>query len=174
MKAFIAIFFIFVLAALSPASDARDHRDGAHYRRAWQATHADKHHGARRHYREQHKSYRKRHHFKPHHRQHHYRYKHYRPRFHRGYYHNRWRHHYRHGGHYRYNRHYPAAFGSALLGAAIGYQLFHTHNGVVCHDDHGGSYGRGGRRSEIVGCHRIEQLPGGGTRRVEVPLSQCR
>ncbi|MDZ7783231.1 MAG: hypothetical protein U5K56_10015 [Halioglobus sp.] len=174
MRAFIAIFFIFVLAALSPVSDARDRRGGAHDGRAWQVTHEGRHHGTARHYRKYDKSYHKRHHYKPHHRAHHYRYKHYRPHHYRGYYHKRWRHRYRHGGHRRHDRYYPAAFGSALLGAVIGYQLFHTHDGAVCYDNHGSKYDRGGRRSRVVGCHRIEQLPGGGTRRVEVPLSQCR
>ena len=69
---------------------------------------------------------------------------------------------------------YYPPYAGALIGSAITYSLFHTHNGAHCYDDHGrrDDYRDGGRR-EIVGCHRIERLPDGRERRIEVPLSQC-
>jgi hypothetical protein len=69
---------------------------------------------------------------------------------------------------YPYN--YSAYLGSALVGSAVAYSLYHSHGGLSCHDDHPE---RGGSRYEVVGCHRIEILPDGSERRVEVPLSAC-
>ena len=69
----------------------------------------------------------------------------------------------------------PLAYAGALIGSAIFFSIYHTHDGAYCYDDHGRSgdrYGDGGRR-EIVGCHRIERLPDGRERRIEVPLSEC-
>lgn len=79
------------------------------------------------------------------------------------------------GGHYRPNYAYPSYLGAALIGSALTYSLFHTHNGTYCYDNHGNDNYRqsNGRYSEVVGCHRIERMPDGGERRVEVPMSQC-
>ena len=70
---------------------------------------------------------------------------------------------------------YYLPYAGALIGSAISYSLFHTHDGAYCYEDHarrGDHYREGGRR-EIVGCHRIERLPDGRERRIEVPLSEC-
>ena len=79
-------------------------------------------------------------------------------------------------GYYRPN-YYPSYLGAALIGSALSYSLYHTHNGAYCYDNHGNDNyqpSSGGRSySEVVGCHRIEQLPDGSERRVELPMSQC-
>jgi hypothetical protein len=88
---------------------------------------------------------------------------------------------YRHHGYYNRSYYYPSYLGAALFGSALTYSLYHTHNGNQCYENHGnngsnGNYGGGsysGSNTEVVGCHRIEQLPDGSERRVEVPLSQC-
>ncbi len=98
-------------------------------------------------------------------------------------------HHYGHGGnyghHYRpyrpysnYHRpgnYYPSYLGAALIGSAFTYSLSHNHNGASCYENHSNdSYQQSsGGYSEIVGCHRIERLPDGTERRIEVPMSQC-
>ena len=88
--------------------------------------------------------------------------------------------HYEHYTPYRYYRghyhhdYYPSYVGAALLGSAITYILFHTHDGEYCSDNHGyDSYRQSSRSIEVVGCHRIERFPDGSERRVEVPMSQC-
>lgn len=92
-------------------------------------------------------------------------YKHYRPYRGPRYY----------GGYYHPNYYYPSYLGAALIGSALTYSLYHTHNGAYCYDNHrNDSYQqRSGSYSEVVGCHRMERLPDGSERRVEVPMSQC-
>jgi hypothetical protein len=91
-------------------------------------------------------------------------------------------HRYHHGAsRYRYDV-FPALVGAAIVGSVINHSLYHTHGGAVCYDNHSGSRNSGSsdsydRRSsgysEVSGCHRIERMPDGSERRVEVPLSQC-
>jgi hypothetical protein len=84
-----------------------------------------------------------------------------------------YRQHRYYSGYYRPN-YYPSYVGAALLGSAITYILFHTHDGEHCSDNHGyDGYPQSSRSSEVVGCHRIELFPDGSERRVEVPMSQC-
>jgi len=103
-----------------------------------------------------------------------------------------WNHYKKHNGipfrpHYRYRYrgpwsyrgyrpgYYYPPYAGALIGSAISFSLFHTHEGAYCYEDHGRRdqrYRDSGRR-EIVGCHRIERLPDGRERRIEVPLSEC-
>ena len=101
------------------------------------------------------------------------------------------KHHYKHyrpyrgprvyRGYYRPNYYYPSYLGAALIGSALSYSLFHTHNGAYCYDNHGndsyqpssGSGSGSGSYTEVVGCHRMERLPDGTERRVEVPISEC-
>ncbi|MFT6285510.1 MAG: Ni/Co efflux regulator RcnB [Halieaceae bacterium] len=94
---------------------------------------------------------------------------------------------YGHYGHkpYSYRRHgyynrnyYPSYLGAALFGSALTYSLYHTHNGSQCYENHGNNSNYGGvsysgSNTQVVGCHRLERLPDGSERRVEVPLSQC-
>ncbi|MEH6610095.1 MAG: hypothetical protein V7696_12075 [Halioglobus sp.] len=88
---------------------------------------------------------------------------------------------YRHHGYYNRNYYYPSYLGAALFGSALTYSLYHSHNGNQCYENHGSSGNNrnysgesySGSTTEVVGCHRIEQLPDGSERRVEVPLSQC-
>jgi hypothetical protein len=89
-----------------------------------------------------------------------------RPNFHRRYYDNR----------YRAGFYYPSYIGAALLGSAFGASLYHNHNGAPCYDNHSSDQyqQRSSGYSEVVGCHRIEQLEDGTQRRVEIPMSQCR
>ena len=118
-----------------------------------------KHHKHKKHYK-QHKRYKHGKHYG-----HHGHYGYYRPyRGHRYY-----------GGYYHPDYAYPSYLGAALIGSALTYSLFHTHNGTYCYDNHGNNNYRqsNGRYSEVVGCHRIEQLPDGSERRIEVPMSQC-
>ncbi|MBE9539555.1 MAG: hypothetical protein IMF06_10760 [Proteobacteria bacterium] len=100
---------------------------------------------------------------------------HYQSRGHHGYHYRPYRHYGRHSAYYRPHYNYPNYLGAALLGSALSYSLYHTHNGVSCYDKH--AYDRYPQRtggySEVVGCHRIERLPDGSERRIEVPLSQC-
>lgn len=97
----------------------------------------------------------------------HYRGKHYGHSHHK-YYRGRWAPRYR-GSYYYYDA--SRYLGSALVGAAVSYALFHNHNGAVCYDSH--SRGYGSTNYEVTGCHRIETLPDGSQRRVEVPMSAC-
>jgi len=97
------------------------------------------------------------------------------------------RHHYWHYPRHNYRRHYypryrgaygyyyPPYLGAALVGSALTHSLYHTHQGAVCYDNHqrDADPRRGGSSREVVGCHRIERLPDGSERRVEVPLSEC-
>lgn len=57
--------------------------------------------------------------------------------------------------------------GGAVIGSAITYSLVHDHN------DHRDCDHAVGERHEITGCYRIEQLPDGRERRVELPRSAC-
>ena len=68
--------------------------------------------------------------------------------------------------HHHHNHHsnYYEPLGAALIGAAITYSIFHSH-------DSGYSGSSGG--SDVVGCHRIERYPNGSERRVEVPIAEC-
>ena len=116
------------------------------------------------------------------------RYRHYRHKNH--YYNHRYRHrhhyrhHYRHydypsyrGGYWRHRRHsyYYPYVGAAIVGSIIGHSAYHLHGDNVCYDDHAGDRrgDRSGGYSEVVGCHRIERMPDGSERRVDVPLSEC-
>ena len=167
-----------ILAAGSSQVLAGGHHDGKHHKRGWQAVHHKAHHDKGRHY-----SYRK-HHKRQHmkHRTAHQRWKHHH-RHYRGHDYYRpyrpWRHHRHHRWHYRPYDYYPSLFGAGVVGAVIGHHLYHTHDGNVCYEDHGDDRGRHGKHrdagySEVVGCHRIEELPNGNQRRVEVPISECR
>ncbi|MFT7289433.1 MAG: hypothetical protein ACI87W_003567, partial [Halieaceae bacterium] len=90
------------------------------------------------------------------------------------------------GGYWRHGRYYnprysyygpyggwgQAYLGGALLGSAITYGLSHNH--ATCNDsshNHDPDGYREGPRYEIEGCYRIEKLPDGSERRVELPLS---
>jgi hypothetical protein len=66
--------------------------------------------------------------------------------------------------HYHDHDDYYVPLGAALIGAAITYSIFHSHDGA----NSGSS-----RSSDVVGCHRIERYPDGSERRVEVPLAEC-
>ena len=99
--------------------------------------------------------------------------------------HHNYKHHNNHyRGHHsgRHGSHYNNYLGVAMLGSALTYSFYHTHHGVACYQRHdaGGRYqqynfnSRNTRNTEIVGCHRIEQLEGGRERRVELPLAECR
>jgi hypothetical protein len=68
----------------------------------------------------------------------------------------------RHDHHYRDD--YYAPLGAALIGAAVTYSIFHSHDG---------GYSGASGSSDVVGCHRIERYPNGSERRVEVPLAEC-
>jgi len=98
------------------------------------------------------------------------------------------RHNYKHyGGHHdtHYVYYYPRPYyprypdryvyyplGAALIGSAVTYSLYHSHDGVRCYDNHSvSSYSS--PSSEVVGCHRIERYPDGSERRVDLPLSEC-
>ena len=118
----------------------------------------DRHRGGR--HDRPHWNHYKKHHYIPY--RPHYRYPYRGPRYYRG---------------YRPRYYYPPypPYAGALIGSAIFYSLFHTHDGTYCYEDHGRQderYRESGRR-EIVGCHRIERLPDGRERRIEVPLSEC-
>jgi hypothetical protein len=94
----------------------------------------------------------------------------------------RYEHHY-HGGHWyprpyyysrpHYNRDYYYPLGAALIGAAVTYSLFHTHDGARCYEHHVVGYSAPIASTEVVGCHRIERYPDGSEQRVEVPVSEC-
>ena len=58
---------------------------------------------------------------------------------------------------------------SALVGTAIGYSLAQGQDDCRDCDRY-----ESGSRYEIGGCYRIEMLPDGRERRVELPLSDCR
>ena len=110
----------------------------------------------------------------------HYRDDRYRYRFHRGrHYRDYWRGGHFYGPHWRYRHggrdHYRAGafLGGALLGSAITYSLAHEHDHRHCTDRSHDHY-RDGSRTRIAGCYRIERLPDGRERRVELPLSACR
>jgi hypothetical protein len=81
----------------------------------------------------------------------------------------------RYNNHYRYDYYYPSYLGAALVGSALNYSLYHTHNGASCYDNHSSnqSQPRSGNYSEVVGCYRTERLSDGSERRVDVPMSQC-
>ena len=89
-----------------------------------------------------------------------YAYKYYRPYRGRRYY----------GGYYRPHYYFPDYVGAALIGSALTYSLYHTHNGAYCYDNHGDNNYQQRSYSEVVGCHRMERLPDGSERRLEVPL----
>ncbi len=48
----------------------------------------------------------------------------------------------------------------------------HFHDGIACSENHG-YRSSNSRRSDVVGCHRIETLGNGDKRRVELPLEYC-
>lgn len=120
----------------------------------------------------------RRHHAAKEHRRHHrkwrdhrrHRWDHYGWRY-NGWDHRPWRrHHWRHGGYY------GDYVGAAILGSALTFSLYHRHNGAICydrHDDRHDPYYREGRRTDVVGCHRIERLADGTEVRVDVPLEEC-
>lgn len=106
-------------------------------------------------------------------------------------YDNHYKTHYLHG----YNRHrsssqYRRGFyrpsiyghsnlGAALIGSAFSYSLYHHHNGAMRYNNHGSDiresdrYETSSKYSKVVGCHRIERLPDGSRRRVDITRSQC-
>lgn len=68
-----------------------------------------------------------------------------------------------------------AYLGGALLGSALTYSVVHNHSDCNDHShNHSLDSYRDGPRYEITGCYRIEQLPDGRERRIELPLSECR
>jgi hypothetical protein len=106
----------------------------------------------------------------------------YRPSHHR--YHHGARPYRHHSSHYRRDNVFPALLGAAIVGSVINHSLYHTHGGAVCYDKHSdasysnydNAYNSGSRSvgySEVSGCHRIERMPDGSERRVDVPISQC-
>ncbi|MFV0476791.1 MAG: hypothetical protein ACK5ME_03025 [Parahaliea sp.] len=50
--------------------------------------------------------------------------------------HNRIEHHHNRHSHSRVYHHSSLILGSALVGAAVGYSLHHSHDGVICNVDH--------------------------------------
>lgn len=92
-------------------------------------------------------------------------YRGYSPRHYRGYSPSHWR-------HSRHGWNYPSYIGATLVGSLIAHSAYHLHSGAVCYDSHERD-GRSDNYNEVVGCHRIERLPDGKERRVEVPLSEC-
>ncbi|MBN7797843.1 hypothetical protein [Parahaliea mediterranea] len=133
-----------LLGAAAAQADRGDHRGGKHH---WKGEHG-------KHYRDRHHRHRYVHPGK------------------RRYYRGRWVRPWRDYAprYYGPRYDYPGYLGSALIGGAVAYSLFHSHGGATCHDSHLSS---SGQRYEVVGCHRIEYLPDGTQRRVEVPLSAC-
>ena len=121
-------------------------------------------------------------HYGKHHNKHNRRY--YSHGYYKPYKHSGWKYGWNHG--YRYYRpHYPNYVGAALLGSALNYSLYHSHQGVACYDRHDNvnysdrsysdrSYSNQNySNSQVVGCHRIERRPDGTEVRVEVPMDQC-
>ncbi len=81
------------------------------------------------------------------------------------------RHHHYHDHHYYRPSYYP--LGAALVGAAVSYSVYHTHNGVRCYDDHRNTSYTPVSSTQVVGCYRIERFPDGSERRVDLPTSEC-
>ncbi|WP_206046815.1 hypothetical protein [Mangrovimicrobium sediminis] len=81
------------------------------------------------------------------------------------------RHHHHYGHRYYRPSYYP--LGAALVGAAVSYSVYHTHNGVRCYDDHSYRSSTPVSSSQVVGCYRIERFPDGSERRVDLPMSEC-
>ncbi len=153
-KLIVTVIAATLLGATTGALADGRHKHGHHKHHGW------KYHDDRKYYKGYNRGYKKgyKHGYRSSHG--HYRYKPYNYRY-RKYY----------NGHY-----YPNYLGAALIGSALTYSLYHTHNGNQCYEDHGGDTYRSsssGGSSEVVGCHRIETLPNGEQRRVEVPISQC-
>lgn len=74
---------------------------------------------------------------------------------------------------YNYNRYngywgVPSAFiGGALIGSSLNYSRYHDR------DDHRYCDHSTQNRQESSGCYRVERLPDGRERRVELPRSAC-
>jgi hypothetical protein len=58
--------------------------------------------------------------------------------------------------HHDHHSDYYYPLGAALIGAAVTYSLFHSHDA---------GYSEPARSSDVVGCHRIERYPDGSERR---------
>ncbi len=74
---------------------------------------------------------------------------------------------------YRYDRRVEDWIAPALVGSAITYALLHSHDGVRCdtrHDRHS----RYWQRDSRFACYRVDYLPGGRERRIELPAHACR
>lgn len=156
----LALVFVFGAAGASAGGKYKHDKD-------WHVSVHHNYYGGHK-YDRHHRHYR----YKKHHYNHRYRHRHH------------LRHHYRHydypnrrGGYWRYRRHghYYPYVGAAIVGSIIGHSAYHLHGDNVCYDDHGRDRrgDRHGGYSEVVGCHRIERLPDGRERRVDVPLSEC-
>jgi len=166
MKVLTSLSLAFVLAfgaASATAGGKHKHHKDWHVSVHHNYYGGDRYYKSPRHYR--HKKHYYKHHYKPYYKP--YYKKRYRHRHGYRYYdYPRYRNDYRrHRGH----RYYYPYRGVSLSGAVVGHSAYHLHDNNVCYDDHGGRSGY----SEVVGCHRIERLPDGGERRVDVPLSEC-
>ena len=134
---------IFALSLLLITGASQSLARGKHHGGGW-----DSHHGQYYSPRRHHRYY-----YKPHYRRNYYQgYRHYRP--------------------YRQD-YYGSYLGAALLGSALTSGLHHNHNGNSCYQDHSNGRNTSLENREVIGCHRIERLPDGTERRVEVPMSQC-
>ncbi|MCR9104909.1 MAG: hypothetical protein NXI15_06450 [Gammaproteobacteria bacterium] len=171
MRFLFAAGFCTCLVLAPSAAQAGNNKHQGHLNPHWQVRHYTPDHRAQQRYR--------------HPPQHGYRYEHFHsarpyyvypharytgPRYYRPPVHYPSRHHWRHG-----TRYYAPALGAVITGSIISHRLYHRHRGVVCYERHNlypGSHRHAGH-TEIAGCHRIERLPNGTQRRVEVPLSQC-
>jgi Ni/Co efflux regulator RcnB len=133
---------------------------GDRHNRGWNSSHEQSRHGAH----QRRDNYNR--HARVQHRSSHYNRWSYNSYRYRGYSPSHWRHRSRGG-------YYPSYIGVRLAGSLIGHSAYHLHSGAVCYDAHQRD-GRPGNYNEVVGCHRIERMPDGNQRRVEVPLSQCK
>ncbi len=161
MKALMSLSLALVLALVAASASASGkHKHNDKYQKDRHVSVQHGYSGGHK-YRNQHR----RHHYydqrRNHRYQHHYRHRHYYNGYRGGYW------HYRRPGYY-----YPWV-GAAITGTILGHSLYHLHGDNVCYDDHDRRGDRYRSSTEVVGCHRIEQLPDGSERRVDVPLSQC-
>lgn len=177
MKLLTIISFAIALAAGSTTAVAKGRDHDSHQKNQVNRVHQGAHHSSRGH---------KSRHDRAHHRTERRHYTNHRRNWHRAprlaprySYRHGWRHSSRYGWGYRYN-YYPSLLGASLIGTVIGHHLYHLHDGAVCYDSHNDDHVHHDRtadgdasHTEIVGCHRVERLPDGSERRVEVPLSQC-
>lgn len=196
MKTLSSLGLAIALSLTVSAAMAADRHGKGHHKKGWssghhkvekRAVHSGRHHArGRGHHKYRHNKYSSSHHSR--HKYSHrrsYRYPHsYSHKYSRGYRRHHGhigyrplRHRYHHGvSYYSHDRVFPAVLGAAIVGSAITHSLYHTHGGSVCydkHDNYSNNY-RDSGYSEVVGCHRIERMPDGSERRVEVSMSECR